>query len=496
MCNVDIPLYVGWARGDRVNSSALFGHELGHISELVKPEALNGSWTDNFSHSVNDEISNGECKSSGNVFDWSKSLYAQPGVSDPIVDPITGKQYYPQQGGNEATDRGKAIMSYACAKTTSNVFFEPVDYNTVRAPVDMYFKQGGSQMAQQLVAAAGLSSNAPATTTIPGPRLYVSGLITQSNNTASFVSVARPDGEPPLSPDFVTGYDLVQRGITGTELSRLGVYPLFTSTAEQSSAANTPAITTNDLGFFSATVLRATGVVTIELQHNGVVLAKYHAGNAVPTISLSSPTAGTYNSIVPVTWSASDADGDPLNISIEYSRDGSQWQQVGQGAGNSGTITVPTFLLGGSNTARVRAFASDGFNVGVFTSTLFTVPNQPPQPSITQPQSGATFLEGQAIDFTGSALDNQDGVITGTQLIWRSSRAGLLGSGAELNQDSQRGCSYDYSASHQQRWSLGHDQHDAFRGGQLRDGWHSRFAEVVGWPESAGRQAGLQRCRS
>jgi hypothetical protein len=31
------------------------------------------------------------------------------------------------------------------------------------------------------------------------------------------------------------------------------------------------------------------------------VLAKYHAGNAVPTINLSSPTAGTYNSIVPVT---------------------------------------------------------------------------------------------------------------------------------------------------------------------------------------------------
>ncbi|HSD84121.1 MAG TPA: dockerin type I domain-containing protein, partial [Anaerolineae bacterium] len=433
VCNVDIPLFVGWARGDRVNSSALFGHELGHISELVKPGAINGSWDDNFSHSINDEISNGECQSTGNTFDWSKSLYAQPGVSDPVVDPISGKQYYPQNDGKVSTDRGKAIMSYACAKTSRNVFFEPADYNKVRAPIDVYFKQGGSQqLAQQLLATASSRAAAPTTTTVPGPRLFVSGVITQSNNTANFVSVERPDGEPPLSPEFVTGYDLVQRSITGTELSRLGVYPLFTSTDDQGLAIGAPTTTTNDLGFFSATVLRATGVVTIELQHDGVVLTRFHAGNAVPTINLSSPTAGTYNSIVPVTWSAADADGDPLNISLEYSRDGSSWSPVGSGVGGSGTISVPTFLLGGSATARVRAFASDGFNVGVFTSTQFTVPNQPPQPSITQPQSGATFLEGQTLDLGGGALDKQAGVITGTQLIWRSSRDGLLGTGADL----------------------------------------------------------------
>ena len=131
---------------------------------------------------------------------------------------------------------------------------------------------------------------------------------------------------------------------------------------------------------------------------------------------------------------ASDANGDPLNISIEYSRDGSQWQQVGQGAGNTGTISVPTFLLGGSSTARMRAFASDGFNVGVFTSTQINVPAQPPLPSISQPQDGATFLEGQTINLSGSALDRQDGVITDTQLIWASSRDGLLGSGPNLYQ--------------------------------------------------------------
>jgi hypothetical protein len=434
VCNADIPLYVGWARGGYMDNrpldaSALIGHELGHISELVKPSAINGSWSDNFTHSVNDEISNGECKSSGNVFDWNLSLYMQPGVQEPVVNPMTGQQYYPQQNGNEWTDRGKAIMSYACSKTSNNVFFEPADYDKLRAPVNAYFPPNSTQ---QQMAAASLQPDRPATTTLPGPRLFVSGLITQSMNTASFVNVQRPADEPPLSPAFVTGYDLVQRSITGTELSRLGVYPIFTGTDAQGLKANTPTTVTNDVGFFGATVLRATGVVTLELQHNGVVLAKFHAGSAVPSINLTSPTAGTYNTNVPVTWSASDADGDPLTISIEYSRDGSQWSPIGQSVGNNGTITVPTFLLGGSHTAQMRAYASDGFNVGVYTSTQFTIPDQPPQPAITGPQTGATFLEGQTINFTANALDRQDGVITDTQLIWRSSRDGLLGTGPSL----------------------------------------------------------------
>jgi len=433
VCNVDIPLFVGWARGDRKYTSALFGHELGHISELVKSGAYNGSLTDNFTHSVNDEISNGECQSSGMIFDWNRSLYAQPGVSDPVLDPISGKQYYPQNDGNVSTDRGKAIMSYACAKTSSNSFFEPVDYNSVRAPINVYGQQGGGQSMQQLFANTALTGpTAPLTTTMPGPRLAVSGVITSSNNTASFTSVERPDGEPSLSPDFVTGYDLVQRSVTGTELSRLGIYPIFTSTDAQGLQITAPTTATNNVGFFAATLLRAAGVATIELQHNGVVLASFHAGSAVPSITLSSPTSGTYNSTVPVTWSASDANNDPLTISIDYSRDGVNWLPVGTSAGNGGTISVPTFLLGGSTTARVRAFASDGFNVGVFTSTQFTVPKQAPQVNIQQPTSGQSLLEGQWLDLSGSALDRQDGTITDTQLLWRSSLDGSLGTGAQI----------------------------------------------------------------
>jgi len=436
-CNIDIPLYVGWARGNDANSSALIAHELGHISELVKDGAINGNINDNWSHSVNDEISNGECKGGGEVYDWSKSLYSQPNVSEPVVDPISGMQYPPQNDGSVNTARGKAIMSYACAKNDSNVFFEPADYANVRGPNSIYLQQGNGSLAAQALLAQqadrGLQLATPLTITIPGPRLAVSGIITRSNNSGRFVNVDRLDGEPPLSPDFITGYSLVQRNAAGTELSRTGVYPIFLGTDDHAISSPASSVSDNDAGYFSATILRATGLATLQLEHNGVVLATYHAGSAVPTINLSSPTAGTYNSNVPVTWSASDADGDPLAIAIEYSRDGVNWLNVGNGAGSSGTIAVPVFALGGSPAARVRAFVSDGFNENVFTSTTFTVPNQPPLPSITLPQNGASFLEGQAVDLTGSALDPQDGVITDTHLIWTSNRDGALGTGEEIN---------------------------------------------------------------
>jgi hypothetical protein len=41
-CHLTIPLYVGWAtatENNKTDSSALFGHELGHILNLVKPWA-------------------------------------------------------------------------------------------------------------------------------------------------------------------------------------------------------------------------------------------------------------------------------------------------------------------------------------------------------------------------------------------------------------------------------------------------------------------------
>ena len=133
---------------------------------------------------------------------------------------------------------------------------------------------------------------------------------------------------------------------------------------------------------------------------------------------------------MPIAWTATDADNDPLQVAIEFSKDdGASWSQIGSAHG-SGTLDVPIEQLAGSASARIRVWASDGFLSGTVTSNAFSVAAQAPSPFIITPLEGATYLEGQAVPLLGRAFDQQDGVLTDTQSIaWFSDRDGALGTG-------------------------------------------------------------------
>ncbi len=419
-CDLEIPMYVGWARGDQSDSSQVIGHEMGHIFSLVKLDAQNsGGLFNNATHSQNDELDGGECNSVNAFFNWNRTLYAQPGVSEPIVNPITGEQFLPQRGGNQNARRAKAIMSYACMKDNGDVFFEPPDIQEMQSKYSIYEFATKSQATLRPARDASLRITPKV---VPGPRVNVSGVITKSNNTGKMNQVESLDESALLSVPYATGYWLVQLDAQGTELARLGVLPV--------GGAHEP---NADTLYFAGTVVRQPNAARIQLRHDKVVLDQFGAGSAAPSITLSNPTGGTYNSgSVPVTWTASDADGDPLSIVVEYTSDGTRWTQVGFGSGATGTINVPVYQLGGSNTGRVRIFASDGLHTGVFTSTTFSVANQPPQPFIGGPTPITSVLEGQRLYLVGGANDKQDGKLGGSNLRWRSDRDGDLGTGSEL----------------------------------------------------------------
>ncbi|HEY4722665.1 MAG TPA: hypothetical protein VII92_12505, partial [Anaerolineae bacterium] len=128
------------------------------------------------------------------------------------------------------------------------------------------------------------------------------------------------------------------------------------------------------------------------------------------------------------------ADDDPLQVSIEFSRDdGSTWTPI-DSANGSGTANIPIEQLAGSANARVRVWASDGFLSGTVTSNAFSVAAQPPRPFIITPLEDATYLEGQPVPLLGRADDQQDGVLTDTlALTWSSDRDGALGNGEAQN---------------------------------------------------------------
>lgn len=61
-----------------------------------------------------------------------------------------------------------------------------------------------------------------------------------------------------------------------------------------------------------------------------------------------------------------------------------------------------------------------------------TEPNQPPDVTIDAPSPGASFEEGEAVTFEGSATDPEDGSLTGGALVWSSDVDGQLGTGTSV----------------------------------------------------------------
>jgi len=101
--------------------------------------------------------------------------------------------------------------------------------------------------------------------------------------------------------------------------------------------------------------------------------------------------------------------------------------------GNSSTL-LDTLPLGGSTTAILRVVASDGVHSAYGDTVPFTMASKPPQPHILTPADGTQIHWGQLLNFSGEALDLQDGSVSGANLVW-SSQFGQLGTGELLSID-------------------------------------------------------------
>jgi hypothetical protein len=225
-----------------------------------------------------------------------------------------------------------------------------------------------------------------------------------------------------LSPNYFGDYAIVQVDAAGTVLTRIGLLLLQEHT-------HLPPNGRRPSSLFTTTMARAPGVASIQLRKGDIVLASFAAGGGAPTVNLSSPNGGSFTTgNLPVAWAASDPDNDPLSVMIEYSRDGAAWELFGVGEA-TGTLDIPVELLGGSQNARIRVTASDGFQSASSVSQPFTVANQPPAPFITSPLPGGGALESRPVELTGGARDLQDGRVAPAGLEWSSNRDGPLGTG-------------------------------------------------------------------
>jgi hypothetical protein len=150
--------------------------------------------------------------------------------------------------------------------------------------------------------------------------------------------------------------------------------------------------------------------------------------NQAPTATISSPSSGASfdaGEAVGFSGSASDPEDGALTggaLVWTSSRDG----QIG-----TGTSFSKADLSVGNHTIRLIATDSDGAKDTA--SVSIAVATRPdPTVTITSPANGSTHEQGASVSFTGSATDAEGNSLTGTALVWTSSRDGQIGTGVSF----------------------------------------------------------------
>src|SRR5262249_46636610 len=177
------------------------------------------------------------------------------------------------------------------------------------------------------------------------------------------------------------------------------------------------------------------GTTRVDIEGPERVLHTVTAGAANPSVTVTSPNGGEVldQPTVTVSWSASDADGDPLAFDVQYSRDGgANWEMVAQNLLGS-SVTLDASNIGRTDEGRFRVLATDGIHTASDDSDAsFTVPNRIPSAEIAEPASAVTIAAGQTLSLEGDAYDVDSGTLGGDRLQWSSNRDGMLGIGASL----------------------------------------------------------------
>jgi hypothetical protein len=194
----------------------------------------------------------------------------------------------------------------------------------------------------------------------------------------------------------------------------------------------------SDLGF-SAVFNWAPGTRRVAFVNAaGVELASRTVSASAPSIAGVTQGGGPVlpaSGSVAISWNASDADGDALRASIQYSMDsGATWNAVATGVAGSSYAVDATSLAGtkGSSTGRFRVLVSDGVLTAAAQTATFTVPGHAPAIAIVSPFAGTRLELGQNVMLEAVALDREDGVLD-AGVSWSSDRDGALGSGRLLS---------------------------------------------------------------
>lgn len=153
--------------------------------------------------------------------------------------------------------------------------------------------------------------------------------------------------------------------------------------------------------------------------------------NHAPTATIFTPTSGTaYTAGQTVLFTGAGTDQEQGGLTGTSLT----WTSSRDGALGTGSLLSLTDLTVGTHTITLTAQDSTGLSgSATITVTINAATGATgPTAAIATPAQDAEYTVGQTVVITGSATDNEDGVLTGTSLEWTSSRDGALGTGPLL----------------------------------------------------------------
>jgi hypothetical protein len=188
-------------------------------------------------------------------------------------------------------------------------------------------------------------------------------------------------------------------------------------------------------GLISEIVPWITGTQRIAIWHNSTALITRTVSTHVPTGTLLSPNGGQTlsGSQTNITWTASDADNDPLTYSVDYSRNGGiTWKTLAIGITQT-QFALDLTQLPGTTQGKFRVWASDGVNTAFDASdSTFTVTGKLPRIVSILPASGTDYVVSQTVALESAAIDVEDGTLYDYQYKWASNLQGSVGTGQTL----------------------------------------------------------------
>jgi len=167
------------------------------------------------------------------------------------------------------------------------------------------------------------------------------------------------------------------------------------------------------------------------------LIAERDASAHPPSVELAgSPSGLTVDAPFKLTWTAMDADGDPLTFDVEVSTDaGVAWWPVAVGLSRPELVLDPS-QIPGSDSVLLRVEASDGFHSAVAQTQPFRIGDHAPTARILEPSAATTIMEGGTLALQAEAFDWETPDLPDTAFAWTSDIDGSLGDGSWLTTQS------------------------------------------------------------